>query len=483
MNKIMKKILLPVISLKKRYIPLLLIYFAYGFAGFAGIAESFWIKNELDITPEQLISIGIWATMPWTLKIIIGQFIDNISIKNSKRKSYIIIGGIIMSVGMVVMYLMSIGATAIFLGLSVYQIYVLSAVLTALGFVIQDVVADTMCEEVVEKNNKTEEEIKKELTVVQILARLSITIAGLFAACISGYAATYIPFSTLCLLKIVVPFIGIISCLFLPSEHVSKNDKDGKMFFAAVVYFFFCMFFGTIGIPYTQEIVFTVSLGIVIWLLCYLCKDMSAQSKKTLLLVGVGMFLFRSAPGIGPAISWWQIDYLGFDEMFFANLNQIGMILALAGTWLLSSYMLKVNVARIMLILGFVYLSLRIPSLLMFYDFHIWTEQVFGFGAKTIAVIDEAIGSPFAQLSMIPLGAIAAYYAPSNNKSTWFALTASLMNLSLQMDSIITKYINRIFPIEKGQYDNLDNIIILSTLICLAFYLLSYVFLKRSKFQ
>ncbi len=37
---------------------------------------------------------------------------------------------------------------------------------------------------------------------------------------------------------------------------------------------------------------------------------------------------------------------------------------------------------------------------------------VFGFGARTIAIIDAAVTSPFAQLSMIPLLTLCAIYAP-----------------------------------------------------------------------
>ena len=47
-------------NFRVRYIPLLMIYFAYGAAGFAGIAESFWSKEELTLSAEALILIGFW---------------------------------------------------------------------------------------------------------------------------------------------------------------------------------------------------------------------------------------------------------------------------------------------------------------------------------------------------------------------------------------------------------------------------------------
>ena len=44
----------PVQAMRLRYLPLLMVYFAYGALGLVGIAESFWIKQALDMTPAQL---------------------------------------------------------------------------------------------------------------------------------------------------------------------------------------------------------------------------------------------------------------------------------------------------------------------------------------------------------------------------------------------------------------------------------------------
>ena len=85
---------------------------------------------------------------------------------------------------------------------------------------------------------------------------------------------------------------------------------------------------------------------------------------------------------------------------------------------------------------------------------------MFGFGARTIAIIDTAASSPFAQLSMIPLLTLCAIYAPAGRRATWFALMASLMNLALVAGSLQTKYLNEIFLVARGSYDNLPYIML-----------------------
>ena len=53
---------------------------------------------------------------------------------------------------------------------------------------------------------------------------------------------------------------------------------------------------------------------------------------------------------------------------------------------------------------------------------------------------------------MIPLLTLVAIYAPSGHRATWFALMASLMNLALTAGALGTKYLNLIFPVDRGDY-------------------------------
>jgi hypothetical protein len=56
---------------------------------------------------------------------------------------------------------------------------------------------------------------------------------------------------------------------------------------------------------------------------------------------------------------------------------------------------------------------------------------------------------------MIPMLTLIAIYAPAGHRATWFALMASLMNLALVAGQLMTKYLNVIFRVDRGFYDNL----------------------------
>ena len=75
-DKLRTAVLTPVRAMRLRYLPLLMIYYAYGALGLVTIAQAFWIKEALTFTPAELASIAVWLTLPWTIKMVFGQLAD-----------------------------------------------------------------------------------------------------------------------------------------------------------------------------------------------------------------------------------------------------------------------------------------------------------------------------------------------------------------------------------------------------------------------
>ncbi len=108
------------------------------------------------------------------------------------------------------------------------------------------------------------------------------------------------------------------------------------------------------------------------------------------------------------------------------------------------------------------------PNLLLVYRADLWTEATFGFGARTIAIIDAAAASPLAQLSMVPLLTLIAIYAPPSKRAVWFALMASFLNLALIAGQLATKYLNWIFVVERGNYAELPALVVTAVILGVA---------------
>ena len=84
-DKLEKALLTPIRAFRFHYLPLLMVYFAYGALGIIGIAESFWIKSALTLSPSELAALSVWLTLPWTIKMVFGELVDAVPIFGSQR--------------------------------------------------------------------------------------------------------------------------------------------------------------------------------------------------------------------------------------------------------------------------------------------------------------------------------------------------------------------------------------------------------------
>jgi hypothetical protein len=163
---------------------------------------------------------------------------------------------------------------------------------------------------------------------------------------------------------------------------------------------------------------------------------------------------------LGEGYRWFAMDRLGFDETFFGVLALTGTGVGLTAMWLLTDAVVRRPATTVLLWLTGLAAFLFLPSLLLVHGVHEWTERVFGFGARSIALIDEAAQSPLALLATVPLLALIAVHAPADQRATWFALIASLMSLAIVASQLITKYLNLLFPVDRGAYDQLPSLVL-----------------------
>ncbi len=321
-------------DLKMRYIPLLLIYFAYGISGFTSVAETFWVKERLGLSAEALIAISFWVGIPWTIKIVFGQFADSIRIFGSQRKIYIFIGAALIALGQLILIGLAVNSAWLLQFGSPGRLYLLSSVVSVIGFVLQDVIADTMSTEVVDRFDPVTNtplragDIEKDLAQVQWLGRMMVLGGGLLVAGIGGWLAEILNYQTMFTLALSIPAISITGALLVRLDDVPRSPVNWYVLGCGLLYALFVVGIERIEVPYGQEIVFLLSLGILSFLIARL------GITKTLLFAAIAIFLFRATPGTGPGVTWWMIDVLHFDKAFMGTLAQLGAFVSLAALFL-----------------------------------------------------------------------------------------------------------------------------------------------------
>ncbi len=439
-------LLTPIRAFRMRYIPLLLIYFSYGSGiAFTAIAVNFWVKDTLDMTAADLAELGIWLTVPWTVKMIFGSLVDSVKIFDSNRKSYVYIGALLITISSLMMIAV-VGDYAIVEDYPKKIIYIFASVIAVVGFVMQDVVADTMTTEVHDKN-QSEEEIHHEPPTIQVLARLSLGFAIFITGWVGGELADVFHDNREVVFQIAlfVPLLSILGVSLVKLNPVPVSPVNKHVLFGGLIFAVFIVLMGYNDVPYSQEIIFIISLSVVLYLLTDLINDLDASTIRHIKMAMIIIFVYRAMPSFGAGLSWWEIDVLGFDESFFAKLSAIGGGIALAGMWFSAKFIIKRDIAEVLIFLTIIGTLLSMPIVAMYYDIH----TMLGFDARTVALVDTAMASPFDYIAQVLMLTLVAIYAPEGKKGTWFALMASLMNIALSAGGLFTKYLNQVFVVSR----------------------------------
>lgn len=473
------------------YLPPLMIYLAAGISGFTGIIESFFVKEQLGLSAAFLASLGFWAGLPWALKMPFGHLVD---LFWHRKSIFVYLGAFLMAASLLIMVGLT-GYKEMMTAILPPDVwYVIATLVSPVGFVLQDVVADAMTVEAVQPYDSEgapipEPALKRMHITMQTLGRIAIIGGSAIVAGVGGWLATSMSYATMYWLSLLIPAISVLGamigswntrrlrieyrrtglsedtiCQLLRTEECTSDPNwhilAGGGFFVAA-----SLILGLSAIPAKKEIIFLASLAVIAYLMQQLLKGLTPAKRRDILGIAVIVFVFRAMPTIGAGASWWQIDMLKFDEAFFGTLRQISSLLAIIGMFALRGWMSRRPIPYLVVFLSLYGALMMLPFVGMFYGLHLWTERVFGFGARTIAIVDTMADSPLGQVAMIPMLAWIAKEAPNDQKATYFAVMAAFTNLALSASSLGTNYLNEIFVVQRGQYAELGPLMITAVLI------------------
>ena len=470
-----------------------MVYAAAGISGLTSIVGTFFVKDYLGLSAEFLATLGFWVGIPWALKMPLGHLVDLFW----RWKSILVFLGASLIAGSLLIMLSlltSPSAMAQFMPMEAW--FILSALLAPIGYVLQDVVADGMTVEAVPTVNQRgqaydQRTVKHMHTTMQMLGRVAIVSGGIAVSLvniwmfnsateISGTAkvAVYAQIYQMALAIPAISVLGVVLAAILKrlrtcrllnqgfslekiitmtDQHGEAPDPNWWILGGSLGFVVFTLTLGLTQIPFNQEIVFTGSMVIVVFLMTRLLKELSQPARRTLVQTAIIIFVFRALPTPGAGSTWWQIDDLGFDQQFLSILSLIGGGLALLGMFAFRRFMAERSIAYVVGFLTIIGAVLSLPIIGMYYGFHHWTAS-FTAGmvdARFIAIVDTALESPLGQVAMIPMLAWIANSAPAALKATFFAIMASFTNLALSLSNLGTKYLNGIFTVTREVKDSL----------------------------
>lgn len=521
-------------EMRLSYLPPLMVYVAAGISGLTSIVGTFYVKEKLGLSAEFLAMLGFWMMLPWALKMPMGHLVDLIW----RWKSLLVyLGASLIMLSLLIMIGL-LGHTETMTAMAPVEAwFVTSALLAPIGYVLQDVVADAMTVEAVprvdENGNKLNLEKRKLMHVtMQTLGRVAIIGGGVLVSVINVFIlrdAGSLPevekeavYLLVYELALIIPLISIFGVVFaswlhrrerkhflalghsrqevdrLLNMHSEAPEVNWWILGGGLAFTIISLSIGLSRIPGSEEIIFVISMVIVIFLMWRLTGELEPEARNVLVGTAVLIFIFRAIPGPGAGSTWWMIDELGFDQQFLAVLSLVGATLTLFGMFIFRRFMAERSIAYIIGFLTIVGTFLSLPIIGMYFGLHQWTAAITGgvVDARFIALIDTALESPLGQIAMIPMLAWIANSAPEKLKATFFAVMASFTNLALSASQLGTKYLNQIYEVKRevkdavsGQvtipadYSDLGQLLITVTIIGFVLPLATILIVKHSRFR
>jgi folate/biopterin transporter len=403
-----------------------LVYFVQGLFSICRLALSFYYKDTLHLSLADLTIISSISAIPWIIKPLYGFISDTFPLFGYKRKSYLILSGLIgtISWGLLANLALLINNGQI-VGDANSVIYSVGLVtLSSLGLAFSDVLVDAM---VVSKSRD-----QNKAGSLQSICWSSSSIGGIISAYFSGYLLQKFGTTFVFSLTAIVPLIMITTAGLIKEEKIEQsNYYIGK----------------------TQ---------IDTWRLLKLeiTNIMSILSQKSILYPLMFLMILNITPSSGSALFYFEVNKLGFQPEFFGKLGLVSSISSLFGIVLYNQKLKSIPLRTIFkwtCILGTI---LGMSPLILVTQ----VNKIIGISDEWFAIIDDIVLSIFGQITFMPILVLAAKMCPPGVEAMLYATIMSANNLSGNIGRLLGGLLTQMMGITNDNFTNLPWLLVLTNL-------------------
>ncbi|NQE34145.1 folate/biopterin family MFS transporter [Microcoleus asticus] len=396
-------------------IAILLIYFVQGILGLARLAVSFFLKDELGMSPAEVSAMLGVVALPWIIKPVFGFMSDGLPIFGYRRRPYIVISGLLGTSAWVSL------ATIVHTPLAATGAIALSS----LSLAVSDVIADSLVVERARKESVTD------AGSLQSLSWGASALGGLITAYLSGFLLQHFSTHTIFLITASFPLIVSATAWLITEEKTNKitdfeSVKD------------------------------------------QLKKLRQAVTQKSIWLPTAFLFVLQATPSSDSAFFFFTTNELGFQPEFLGRVRLVTSIAALAGVWLFQRFLKTVPFRVIFGWSTVMATVLGMTTLLLVTH----ANRALGIDDRWFSIGDSLILTVIGQIAYMPVLILSARLCPPGVEATLFALLMSIINLAGLLSHEGGALLTHLLGITDRNFDNLWLLVIitnLSTLLPLLF--------------
>ncbi len=352
---------------------ILLVYLVQGILGLARLAVSFFLKDELGLSPAEVSALLGIVAIPWMVKPLFGFISDGLPILRYRRRPYLILSGLLGTASWLALAKLVDTAWAATLAIA----------LSSLSVAVSDVIVDSL---VVERARK---ESVGDAGSLQSLCWGTSALGGLLTAYFSGSLLQH--FGTHTIFTITAVFPLIVSAV---AGLIAEEPSNDRLNLESVKH----------------------QIG----------QLKSAIIQKPIWLPTAFLFIWQATPTADAAFFFFTTNELGFEPEFLGRVRLVSSIASLVGIWLFQRFFKTVPFRTIF---GWsTVLSAALGMTMLLLVTH--TNRAIGIDDRWFSLGDSLILTVMGQIAFMPVLVLAARLCPAGVEATLFALLMSVVNLA-----------------------------------------------------
>jgi folate/biopterin transporter len=395
-------------------IAILLVYFVQGILGLARLAVSFFLKDQLHMSPAEVSAMMGIVSIPWMVKPLLGFISDGLPILGYRRRPYLILSGVLGAlswIGMGTIVTVPWQATV-------------AVALSSFSIAISDVIADSLVVE------RARQENLADAGSLQSLCWGTSAIGGIITAYLSGFLLEYFSASNIFFVTATFPLIVTGVAWLIQETPVQQGE--------------------------TQNVKQQVK------------QLRRAFTQRSILLPTLFLFVWQATPNSDAAMFFFTTNELGFEPEFLGRVRLVTSVASLIGVWLFQRFLKQIPFRKIFGWATVMSAALGMTTLLLVTH----ANRAIGIDDRWFSLGDSLILAVMGQIAFMPVLVLAARLCPPGVEATLFALLMSITNLASVLSHEFGAILMHWLQITESNFDNLWLLVVIangSTLLPLVF--------------
>jgi folate/biopterin transporter len=393
--------------LTSELVAILLVYFVQGILGLARLAVSFFLKDDLGLSPAEVAALTGIATLPWTIKPLFGFISDGFPILGYRRRPYLVLSGLLGAGAWLALATVVQSGTAAIAAIT----------LSSLSVAVSDVIVDSLVVE------RARGESLGEAGTLQSLAWGASAVGGILTAYLGGLLLEQV--STRTVFAITATFPLIVSAVAVLIQETPVQAASSWQVMRGQV---------------SQ-----------LW---------GAISQKAIWMPALFLFLWQATPTADAAFFFFTTNDLGFQPEFLGRVRLVTSVAALLGIWVFQRFLRTVPFRRIFAWSTVLSTVLGLSMLLLVTH----ANRSLGIDDRWFSLGDSLILTVMGEIAFMPVLVLSARLCPPGVEATLFALLMSIVNLagllSHELGAVLTHWLG----ITETNFDHLWQLVLLTNL-------------------